>query len=83
MAPIIVSNKTLDMNSMMDVMEFAKEYALLLPYMSDTGDKYINKYYGVGSKWSERNQNGQFEMSQLNTNDIFCDWNSINVSMVI
>jgi hypothetical protein len=75
MSPIKLGDKLIQMRSLTDVLKVAREYCLLIPQLNnDDGTSYINSYYAIGHKWSERNKNGKFELSILNTTDIFHDW---------
>lgn len=49
-----------------------QQYILFLPMMDNNGD-YINKYYCIGSEWTERGADGRFTLPVLNE-DIFRDW---------
>ena len=66
------NNNIIHMKSMTSVSEFAREFCLLLPQINEKG--FCNKYYCIGSTWSERKKNGKFELSTLNTDDTFIDW---------
>ena len=74
MAPIFMGDEILPMKSLKSVLLFAKEFCLLLPLLDDAGLCYTNMYYAIGNKWTERKSNGRFEVSTLNTKDIFNDW---------
>ena len=53
---------------------FMKEYVLMLPILNkDNGQDFMNNYYCVGHTWKERNDEGQFIPTPINTN-IFRDW---------
>jgi hypothetical protein len=68
----IYNNNKIHLKSMACVFKFAREFCLLLPQIKETG--FINKYYCIGSNWTERHKNGMFELSTLNTDDTFIDW---------
>jgi hypothetical protein len=74
MSPIKIGENVIEMKSLTAVLKFAKEFCLLLPQLNDDGSSYINNYYAIGHKWSERQKNGKFELSSLNTTEIFHDW---------
>jgi hypothetical protein len=74
MSPIKIGEKVIKMKSLTAVSKMAKEFCLLLPQLNDEGTLYINNYYAIGHKWSERQKNGKFELSTLNTAEIFHDW---------
>jgi hypothetical protein len=73
-APINITDITIRMSSISEANDFAKEYALLLPYPVSVGNTFINSYYGIGSNWTERDPSGNFIMSELNINKTFSDW---------
>ena len=62
------------MISISAVLNIAKEFCLLLPQLNHEGTSYINNYYAIGHKWSERHKNSKFELSTLNTTEIFHFW---------
>ena len=66
------NTKIVHLKSMADVLKFAREFCLLLPQIKDTG--FVNKYYCIGSNWTERQKNGKFEQSTLNIDETFNDW---------
>jgi hypothetical protein len=68
----INSSNIIHMKSMASVFEYAREFCLLLPQINETG--LINKYYCIGSNWTERNKKGIFELSTLNMDVTFTDW---------
>jgi hypothetical protein len=74
MSPIKIGDKVIQLNSLADCLLMAKEFCLLLPQLNEEGTTYTNNYYAIGNKWSERHQNGKFELSKLNTTEIFHDW---------
>jgi hypothetical protein len=74
MSPIRMSENVMEMKSLKAVLKFAKEFCLLLPQLTDDGTSYSNNYYAIGHKWTERQKNGKFELSTLNTTEIFHDW---------
>jgi hypothetical protein len=57
--------------------EFVSEYVLLLPRTDDHGN-YMNSYYAMGSKWTERNQSGKFVLPNV-TAEMFNDWLDTNI----
>lgn len=66
------NNNIIHKESMACVFEFAREFCLLLPQINEMG--FCNKYYCIGSNWTERKKNGMFELSTLNTDETFIDW---------
>ena len=75
MSPIKMGEKEMKMKSIASVVTFAKEFCLLLPQMNNEGTSFINNYYAIGHKWSERQKNGKFELSTLNISlELFHDW---------
>lgn len=74
MTPIHVNVSTTKiLPSMKEVMKIAKEYILLLPSLNQDGLSFINLYYSIGSKWSERTPTGFFEPYNI-TEALFDDW---------
>jgi hypothetical protein len=78
MSPIILSANERKFDSMEKCCYSAIEFLLLLPQLSDKGNNFINKYYAIGHKWTERNSSGKFEWSNLNLDCIFKDWVTIS-----
>lgn len=74
MSPIKIGEKIVEMKSLADVLIIAKEFCLLMPMLNDEGITYLNNYYAIGHKWSERQASGKFELSTLNNIEIFHDW---------
>ena len=77
MSPIILSANERKFDSMDDCCNYAIEFLLLLPQLSVMGNSFINKYYVIGHKWTERNSSGKFEWSNLDLNTVFKDWVTI------
>jgi hypothetical protein len=73
MSPISLSNNQMELNSMADVMSFAKRFVLMLPKLDLEGQSFTNNYYVVGHDWTERLSNGMFETSVLNMN-AYSEW---------
>lgn len=77
MSPIILSENEKEFTSMDQCCKYAIEFLLLLPQLSENGNGFLNKYYVIGHKWTERNSSGRFEWSNLNLDSIFNDWVTI------
>ena len=45
--------------------EMVHEFVLMLPLLDDKENKFMNSYYAIGSKWSERNHLGKFVFPNL------------------
>lgn len=73
MSAIHISNNSKLFASMLDVLTFSKQFVLLLPSLDVNGKDFSNKYYSIGSKWTERMSNGAYEKSSLNV-ITFNDW---------
>jgi hypothetical protein len=78
MAPIYLSNNEKQYESMEDCCNSAIEFALLLPKLNDNGLHFLNMYYVIGHKWTERNTIGMFEWSNLSFDYVFKDWSTIS-----
>ena len=74
MSPITIGENVIMMESLTAVVEFAKEFCLLLPQLDNEGLSYVNSYYAIGNTWTERQSNGKFELSTLNLKEVFHDW---------
>jgi hypothetical protein len=77
MSPITLTDNEITFHSMDECCSSAMEFALLLPQLSDNGLNFINKYYIIGHKWTERNNMGKFELGNLNFDSVFKDWEII------
>jgi hypothetical protein len=81
MAPINLSEIEIEYDSMEDCCSSSMEYVLLLPKLSDNnGLHFINMYYAIGHKWTERNTMGIFEWSNLSFDYVFKDWSTISTA---
>lgn len=49
------------------------QYVLLIPMLDKESEEYVNRYYSIGSRWTERVSSGTFEIPTL-TKDIYNDW---------
>ena len=78
MSPIILSDNEICFNTLNECCDYAREFTLLLPQLSDKGNNFVNKYYVIGHTWTERINNGKFEWSNLNLEHVFKDWVTIN-----
>jgi hypothetical protein len=54
---------------------FVSEYVLLLPRLDEKGENFLNSYYAVGSKWTERVQSGKFSVPEIKYN-VFREWST-------
>ena len=73
LAPLHLTGDRQRLHSRYDVDEFAAQYVLLLPMMDAKGAEYTNKYYAIGSRWTERQSTGKFTFPEL-SNDVFRSW---------
>jgi hypothetical protein len=78
MSPIILSENERSYSTLDECCNYANQFLLLLPQLSDKGNNFTNKYYAIGHKWTERNSSGIFECSNLNLDYIFKDWVTIS-----
>jgi hypothetical protein len=84
-APIFLdSNQAapLTLNSTQDLKAHADQFLLLLP-MLGADENYQNMYYAIGSKWTQRIQNGSFGSPQLQLQPLFNAWLHDTTSVAI
>jgi hypothetical protein len=70
---LCTTNHPIIFPNMQEVSLYSVDFLLLLPALSNNGNDYINIYYCVGSKWTERTSNGLFEKCTI-TEQLFVDW---------
>jgi len=71
----VVHGKSLTLGGPQELKNHVDQYVLLLPKLGP-GDQYINMFYVVGSKWTERVSSGLFEQPQLSL-ELFKDWQTV------
>jgi hypothetical protein len=72
-APIEVEEgETMTLGCPQELNLYVDQYLLLLPKLG-VGDQYLNMYYAIGSKWTQRVTGGSFEQPQL-PGELFNDW---------
>jgi len=72
-APIEVEEgETLTLGCSPELNLYVNQYLLLLPKLG-VGDQYLNMYYAIGSKWTQRVTDGSFQQPKL-PRELFKDW---------
>jgi hypothetical protein len=69
---LAVDNATRSFTSLATMDKVVQQYTLFLPLM-DRSEQYINSYFVVGHKWTERTANGNFLHSPIEE-EVFKDW---------
>jgi hypothetical protein len=74
MSPIAISGIEKDFQTLEECCDYAVQYTLLLPQLSEKGNNFTNMYYVIGHNWTERISTGKFQWNSLNLDSIFKDW---------